>query len=68
MLSYHHLKFKKTKIVILYKLNKKNYTVLKMYKLVTLLNILRKVLEKLIALRLIVITKKYNLLLKKISD
>ena len=65
MLSYYLLKFKKVKIVNLYKFNKKNYIILKMYKLIILLNILKKVLEKLVALRLIVITEKYNLLLKK---
>ena len=65
MLSYYLLKFKRVKTVVLYKFNKKNYTILKIYKLITLLNILKKVLEKLVTLRLIIIIKKYNLLLKK---
>ena len=65
MLSYYFLKFKKIKILILYKFNKKNYIVLKIYKLIILLNILEKVLKKLITLRLIIIIKKYNLLSKK---
>ena len=65
MLSYHFLKFKKVKIIILYKLNKKNYIVLKMYRLIIVLNILRKALKVLVTLRLIVIIEKYNFLLEK---
>ena len=42
MLSYYLLEFKKTKTIILYKLNKKNYIVLKIYKLIVLLNTLKK--------------------------
>ena len=65
MLSYYLLEFKKVNIVILYKFNKKNYIVLNIYRLIILLNILKKVLKKLITLRLTVITEKCNLLLEK---
>ena len=65
MLSYYSLRFKKTRTIILYKLNKKDYIVLKVYRLITLLNTLEKALEKLITSRFIIMIKKYNLLLEK---
>ena len=64
-LSYHSRKFKKTKTVVLCKSNKENYTVLKIYRLIALLNTLSKALKKLIAIRLTALTEKHKLLYNK---
>ena len=61
-LSYHSRKFKKTKIIVLHKSNKENYTVLKTYRSIALLNTLSKALKKLIAMRLTALTEKHKLL------
>ncbi len=52
-MSYYSKKFYKINIIMLRKSKKKNYFESKSYKLITLLNILRKTLK-------IVITRRFN--------
>ncbi len=51
-MSYHSKKFYKTNIIMLRKSKKKNYFESKLYKSITLLNILRKILKIVITCRL----------------
>ena len=60
-LSYHSKKFKEAKTIVLCKSNKENYTVLKAYRSIALLNTLSEALEKLIAIRLTALTEKDKL-------
>ncbi len=50
-------------ILIIRKPNKKNYNDLKVYQLIALLNIMRKLLELIIARKLLYFIKTYYLLL-----
>jgi hypothetical protein len=50
--SYHPTKWKEGISIILLKPNKEDYTVPKAYRIITLLNCLSKVLEKIFATRL----------------
>ena len=52
-------------MIVLKKLNKDNYLELKLYKLIALLNIIRKILKTIIIRRLSNYIKKYNLFLSK---
>ncbi len=62
-LSYHSLCFRKTHIIALKKSKKKNYTNIKTYKSIVLLNILDKTLKSIIAQRINDLTKTHDLLL-----
>ena len=55
--------YKKSIIIILYKKNKKNYLLLKSYKLITLKNMLVKIIKKMLVTYLNYIAEKYSLLL-----
>jgi hypothetical protein len=61
-LNYHSLCFKKTHIITLKKSKKKNYTNIKIYKSIVLLNILDKALKSIIAQRISDLTKTHDLL------
>ncbi len=61
-LSYHSLCFKKTHIITLKKSRKKNYTNIKTYKSIVLMNILDKALKSIIAQRINDLTKTHDLL------
>ncbi|KAK1995298.1 hypothetical protein LX36DRAFT_561220, partial [Colletotrichum falcatum] len=56
--------FRKSTIVILQKLGKDNYITPKVYRLIALLNTVRKVINTIIAERLSYIAKIYKLLLE----
>ncbi|UQC77431.1 zinc knuckle, partial [Colletotrichum lupini] len=55
--------FKKSITVVFKKLNKNNYIVLKIYKLIALFNIVSKIINIIIARRLSYLIKIYRLLL-----
>ena len=55
--------YKKLIIIILHKKNKKNYLLFKSYRLITLKNILIKIIKKVLVTYLNYIIKKYSLLL-----
>jgi len=57
--------FKKVHVIMLRKLNKKNYIQLKVYKLITLLNTLNKALKLIITIKLNYLIKFNALLLKE---
>jgi len=60
--------FKKINIVIIRKLRGKNYIDSKMYRLIILLKVIKKILKSILAKRIINIAKKnYLLLIEKIS-
>ncbi len=61
-LSYHSDCFKMTHIIILKKLNKKNYFDVKIYRLITLLNTLNKTLKSIIIRRINNLTKTHDML------
>ncbi len=61
-LSYHLLCFRETHIIALKKSRKKNYTNIKTYKSIVLLNILNKALKSIIAQRINNLTKAHDLL------
>ncbi len=61
-LNYHSLCFKKTHIIALKKSKKKNYTNIKTYKSIVLLNIFDKALKSIIAQRINDLTKTHDLL------
>jgi hypothetical protein len=60
-LSYHSLCFRKTHIIALKKSKKRNYTNIKTYKSIVLLNILDKTLKSIIAQRINDLTKTHDL-------
>jgi hypothetical protein len=62
--NYHSRCFKKTHIVSLKKLNKSNYTNLKMYKFIALFNILNKTLKSIIVKRISNFAETHKLLSK----
>jgi hypothetical protein len=59
-LNYHSRCFRETHIIILKKLDKKNYTNIKTYKSIALLNILDKTFESIIARRINDLTKAHD--------
>ncbi len=61
-LNYHFRCFRQTHIIILKKSKKKNYTNVKMYQSIALLNILSKTFESIIARRINDLAKTYDLL------
>jgi hypothetical protein len=61
-LNYHSLYFRKTHIIALKKSKKKNYTNIKTYKSIVLLNIFDKALKSIIAQRINDLTKTHDLL------
>jgi hypothetical protein len=61
-LNYHSLCFRKTHIIALKMSKKKNYTNIKTYKSIVLLNILDKTLKSIIAQRINDLTKTHDLL------
>ncbi len=61
-LSYHSFCFRKTHIIALKKSKKKNYTNVKIYKSIVLLNIFDKTLKSIIAQRINDLTKTHDLL------
>ena len=54
--------YKKLTTIILYKKNKKNYLLLKSYKLITFKNMLAKIIKKMLITYLSYIAEKYSLL------
>jgi hypothetical protein len=60
-LNYHSLCFKIAHIIVFKKLNKKNYSNIKMYKLITLLNTLNKILKSIITRRINNLTKIHDM-------
>jgi hypothetical protein len=60
-LNYHSLCFKKTHIIALKKSKKKNYTNIKIYKSIVLLNTFDKTLKSIIAQRINDLTKTHDL-------
>ncbi len=60
-LNYHSRCFRETYIIILKKIDKKNYTNIKTYKSIVFLNILDKVFESIIARRINDLTKAHDL-------
>jgi hypothetical protein len=62
-LSYHSRCFRETHTIVLKKLEKKNYTNIKTYRSIALLNTLEKVLKSVIARRINDLTKTHDLLL-----
>jgi hypothetical protein len=63
-LSYHSIVFKMINIITIKKLEKNNYIVLKIYKLIILLNTLSKSLELIINRKIFYLTKTHRLLLE----
>lgn len=61
-LGYHSDQWKQAQIVMLKKSDKSDYSVSEVYHLISLLNILRKILKTVIARRLLFWTKTYKLL------
>jgi hypothetical protein len=61
-LNYHSMCFKKAHIIALKKSRKKNYTNIKIYKSIVLLNTLDKTLKSIIAQRINDLTKTHDLL------
>jgi hypothetical protein len=61
-LNYHSFCFRKTHIIALKKSRKKNYTNLKIYRSIVLLNIFDKTLKSIIAQRINDLTKTHDLL------
>jgi hypothetical protein len=61
--NYHSLCFKEAHIIILKKSNKKNYTNIKVYRSIAVLNILDKALKSIITQRINDLTKTHDLLL-----
>jgi hypothetical protein len=61
-LNYHFCCFKIAHIIILKKFNKKNYFDVKIYKFITLLNTLNKILESIIIRRINSLTKTHDML------
>jgi predicted methyltransferase len=62
-LEYHLKQFKKTQIIVLRKLKKSNYINSKAYQLITLLDIINKVLKSIMTKRLSNIVKTHCMLL-----
>jgi hypothetical protein len=60
--NYHSLCFRKTNIIVLKKLNKNNYIDFKTYRLITLLNTMKKILESIIARRINTFAKTHKML------
>jgi hypothetical protein len=68
-LKYHSSCFKKTHIIALKKSKKKNYTNIKTYRSIALLNTLDKILKSIIAQRISDLTKTHDLfLINQMSD
>jgi hypothetical protein len=68
-LNYHSRCFKKTHIIALKKSKKKNYTNIKIYKSIVLLNILDKALKSIIAHRINDLSKTHDLFsIKQMSE
>jgi hypothetical protein len=68
-LSYHSLCFRFAHIIILKKLNKKNYSNVKTYKLIILLNTLNKTLESIIIRRINNLAKTHDMFsISQMSD
>ena len=63
-LEYHFKVWKTAVTLALWKLNKGDYTDLKIYYLITLLNTMRKLLEFIITQKMLQLVKTYSLLLK----
>ena len=63
-LKYHSKAWKTAVMLVLQKLNKDNYTDLKAYCLIVLLNIMKKLLEFIITQKMSQLVKTYSLLLK----
>jgi hypothetical protein len=61
-LSYHSRCFRETHTIVLKKFEKKNYTNVKTYRSIALLNTFEKVLKSVIARRISDLTKTYDLL------
>jgi hypothetical protein len=61
-LNYHFLCFRIAHIIILKKLNKKNYSIVKTYKLIILLNTLNKILKSIITRRINNLAKTHDML------
>jgi hypothetical protein len=59
---YHSKTFKKISIITLKKIDKRNYTISKMYRSIALLNIIEKILEFIMSKKISWITKTYQLL------
>jgi len=60
--KYHLKQFKKTQMIILYKLKKSDYTDLKTYQLITLLDIMSKALKSIMIKRLSNIAEIHHML------
>jgi hypothetical protein len=60
-LNYHFLYFRIAHIIIFKKLNKKNYSNIKMYKFIILLNTLNKILKSIIIRRIKILTKIHDI-------
>ncbi len=68
-LNYYFLCFRITHIIIFKKLNKKNYSNVKTYKFIILLNTLSKILKSIITRRINSLTKTHNMLsISQMSD
>ncbi len=61
--TYHSKAFKKVNIIILKKVDKRNYTISKSYRSIALLNIIEKIPKFIINKRILSIAKIYRLLL-----
>ncbi len=61
--TYHLKTFKKVNIITLKKIDKRDYTISKMYRLIALLNIIEKILEFIMSKKISWITKTHRLLL-----
>jgi len=59
---YHSKQFKKTQMIVLYKLKKSDYTDSKTYQLIALLNIMSKALKSIMTKRLNDITETHHML------
>jgi hypothetical protein len=60
--TYHSKTFKKVNIITLKKIDKRNYTISKMYRSIALLNIIEKILEFIMSKKISWITKTHRLL------
>jgi hypothetical protein len=64
-LEYCFMHFKKFITMFFRKINKSNYFIFKIYKLIVLLNIINKLMKSIMTTRLSYAAKKHNLLLKE---
>jgi hypothetical protein len=60
--TYHSKTFKKINVIILKKMNKRDYTISKTYRSIALLNIIEKILGFIMSKKISWITKKHRLL------